>query len=278
MKIVSLRWRKGRGRERAKATHVPALPPPKSLVLLDEALDAERHAPEPPEDGDDETRIDTKDDLLCPRRQPARGEDEVVEQMSEQEDGEPERGHVVVQVRHSTHDEERDEVQRPPSERELEAKDEFLPLAWAKIGVLALTAHEVASEDDDTDEETQTRGVPARAITESARGRKMSKDEKAGAPNDRVSNEVVLDRLGSPTAHSQAEVQERPSERRRSEDILLVRVGHERVVGRHHGDVEMPKVGEEGRFVQLGVSSRDWERVGGRGTRSALMPIRWAEK
>ena len=42
----------------------------------------------------------------------------------------------------------------------------------------------------------------------------------------------------------------------RGEVVLLVGVGDQRVVGSHHGDVQVDKVLEEGRLVVTGVASR----------------------
>ena len=135
------------------STYIPAATPAQAAVLLDKAADAERDALEPPEDADDGEGVAAKDEPLGACRQPAVGKNKVVEEVSEHEDGEPERRHVVVEVGDAAHDEEGDIVERPAAKRELEAKDELLPLAGAKIDVLALAAHQVADQDANADKQ-----------------------------------------------------------------------------------------------------------------------------
>ena len=75
-------------------------------------------------------------------------------------------------------------------------------------------------------------------------------------PDDRRSHQVVLDLSVSPTTHPQTEMEERPVKRFGGEDIFLVRVGNESVVGCHHRHIEMPEVAQERRSVELGIASR----------------------
>ena len=57
-------------------------------MVVDGAVDTERDALEPPEAGDDDEDAYTKDDLFCAVGEAAGGEDEVVEEMREHQDGE----------------------------------------------------------------------------------------------------------------------------------------------------------------------------------------------
>ena len=59
-------------------------------MLVDGPLDAEGDALEPPEAGDDRADADAEDDALRAGREAAGGEDEVVEEVREHEDGEVE--------------------------------------------------------------------------------------------------------------------------------------------------------------------------------------------
>lgn len=77
-------------REGAPRTHIPALPPSQAPVLFDGSLDPKRHALEPPEDEDDGARKEGEESGLGVAGEPARGEDEVVAEVSNHEDGEPE--------------------------------------------------------------------------------------------------------------------------------------------------------------------------------------------
>jgi hypothetical protein len=60
-----------------------------------------------------------------------------------------------------------------------------------------------------------------------------------------------------PTAHAETDVEEGPLPELGGEVVLLVRVGDEGVVGRHHGDIQMDEVLEEGRLEGAWVSGRD---------------------
>lgn len=77
--------------------------------------------------------------------------------------------------------------------------------------------------------------------------------DRSAPPDDR---QVVLGLRVAPPAHPQAKVHERPVERLGCQDIFLVRIGDERVVRGHHGNVQMPKVPPEWRSIILGIPSR----------------------
>ena len=57
-------------------------------------IDPETDALEPPEDGDDPERVDGEEGAFRERGQQAGGEDEVVREVADHEDGEPERGEL----------------------------------------------------------------------------------------------------------------------------------------------------------------------------------------
>lgn len=57
-----------------------------------------------------------------------------------------------------------------------------------------------------------------------------------------------------PAAHAEADVEEGPLPELRGEIVLFVWVRDQSVVGRHHGDVEMHEVAEEGRLVGTWIS------------------------
>lgn len=101
----------------------------------------------------------------------------------------------------------------------------------------------------------------------------------------RPTDQVELGHIRSPSVHSKSEVEPRPvegfllgrkkkgkrvslqegfegeneddDETYRGEDVLLVGIGNESVVGSHHSDVEMPEVREERRSVELRRSRRN---------------------
>ncbi len=67
-------------------------------MVADGAVDAPRDTPEPPEGADDDERADTEDNLFCADGKTARGEDEVVEDMCEHQDGEVEGRKLQAKV------------------------------------------------------------------------------------------------------------------------------------------------------------------------------------
>ena len=77
-------------------------------MLVDGAIDTERDALEPPETGEDSEDTDAEDDALRADGEPAGGKDEVINKVSEHENGEVQRRKVVVDVSNSAHDHEGD--------------------------------------------------------------------------------------------------------------------------------------------------------------------------
>ena len=89
--------------------------------------------------------------------------------------------------------------------------------------------------------------------------------EDAGetAPVDgRVTEKEVLDDFVVPTAHAEADVEDRPLPELRGEVVLLVGIGDEGVVGGHHGNVEVEEVSEERGFVGAWVTCGYCELLG----------------
>ena len=57
-----------------------------------------------------------------------------------------------------------------------------------------------------------------------------------------VAEKEIFDRLVIPAAHSQADVENGPLPELGREIILLVRIWNERIVGCHHGNVQVDKI------------------------------------
>lgn len=65
----------------------------------------------------------------------------------------------------------------------------------------------------------------------------------------------------TPAAHTKTKVKEWPVEWLRSENVFLVGVRDESIVGCPHGNVEVDKVAPEGRFVQFGVPRGHYRNI-----------------
>lgn len=143
------------------------------------------------------------------------------------QDGEIQRGIVVVHIGNTSHGEERHVVQEPSNQRVQSRVVELVDLCPGELIVSTLPADGVPSNH--TEEESDGKGRP---------------------PVDgRVPKEEVLDDGVVPSTHAETDVEKWPLPWLGGEIILLVWVGDESVVGSHHGDVEVDKVAEEGRFV-----------------------------
>ena len=148
--------------------------------------------------------------------------------------------YVVVNVCHTAHDEEREIVKTPSHQCNLPNIQEVIPLIYAKLQqrrspnqsreltsikvfVLALHPEDVHRSDEQRCDQTN----------------------RARPPDERSTKQVILGLSVAPTAHPQTEVHERPISRRGCQNIFFVRVRDESIVGRHHGDIEMPEIAEE---------------------------------
>ena len=86
-------------------------------------------------------------------------------------------------------------------------------------------------------------------LPEQVKPEEKHRDEQADGgslPDQRCADEVVLDLLVAPTTHAKSKVLKRPIERRGRQNVKLVRVRYQSVVGCHHSNVEVPEVAEEG--------------------------------
>lgn len=75
--------------------------------------------------------------------------------------------------------------------------------------------------------------------------------ERGGAApvDEGVAEKEILDNAVVPATHAETNIKKRPLPWRRGQIVLLVWVGHQSVVGCHHGDIEVNKVAPEGGLV-----------------------------
>jgi hypothetical protein len=84
--------------------------------------------------------------------------------------------------------------------------------------------------------------------------------DRTSPPDDGCPQQVELCLCVTPSTHTQAEVKEWPVKRFGSKYVFLIWVRDQRVVGRHHRNIEMPKISQERRPVELGVARWYWKR------------------
>lgn len=188
------------------------------LILPDHAENNILEHDKKPNDGDIQHRIDRP--LRGPRqllRQPIDAE-------AKRQDGEVQRGIVVVDICHARHDHKGEVVQEPSRERVQARVVDVVNVRVAELLVAALPADHVP--DDDEGEDAQGCG--------------------AAPVDERVAEEEVLDGVLVPGAHAEADVENGPLPPLGGKVILLIGIGDESVVRGHHGDVEVDEVSEEG--------------------------------
>ena len=155
------------------------------------------------------------------------------------QDGEIERGVVVMNVSHTRHSDEGEVMQEPADDGVDAGVVEVVDLGPGELVVAALPADRVPREHEEEEAEREGR-----------------------APVDgRVAEEEVLDDVVVPAAHAQADVEDGPLPGFGGQVVLFVGVGDEGVVGGHHGDVQVHEVAQEGRFVGAWVSGGDWKEL-----------------
>jgi len=152
--------------------------------------------------------IDTEDDVFRFFRIPFSGEEEMVEEVSEHQNGEIESWEVVVNVGDTTHDEERSEMEEPSKERNLSNVEEVIPFAMFHVDVFSLLPEQVKPEEKYCDEQADSRSHP----------------------DQRCADEIVFELAIAPTTHPKSKVLEWPIERRGRQDVELVWVGNQSVI------------------------------------------------
>ena len=93
-------------------------------------------------------------------------------------------------------------------------------LTWLHVNILPLHPEHIQAENEDADKQAN----------------------RAAPPHNRVAEQVILELQVAPTAHPKTEMKEGPVEWFGSQNVFLVRVRDERIVGGHHCHIEVPKV------------------------------------
>lgn len=198
-------------------THIPGVAPLPAVVVVYIAADTQCEVLEPPEVEDHSAGPDDEADELSPLREAWVCEEPKVKDVAGHEDGEPESRQVVVEIRDTAHDKERNVVKEPAEEGNFGNVEPVVPLSRSPLLVVALLTKNVPGANDQEEKHRDGREVP----------------------NDGSTEEVELDHVVAPATHAETETQEWPVERLGSENVLLVGVGDQGIVGGPHGDVQM---------------------------------------
>jgi len=108
------------------------------FIIVYWPLDSPSEFLEPIEHRQLKEHINAKDDILRLFRIPLSGEEAMIEDMSEHEDGEIQSRKVVVNVGDATHDEERNKVEKPSEERNLSNVEKMIPFTGFHINIFPL--------------------------------------------------------------------------------------------------------------------------------------------
>lgn len=141
-----------------------------------------------------------------------------------------------MDIRNPAHNNEGQVMQEPAHNRVNPAIVNMIHIHRLKLQIPTLPPNRVPSNQQREDAE-RGRGPPV---------------------HERIAEQEVLDRIIVPAAHPQADVQNRPLPELGREVILLIRIGHERVIRRHHRDVEMDEVAQERRPVAARVAGGEF--------------------
>lgn len=141
----------------------------------------------------------------------------------------------MVHVGDTRHDDKGKIVQEPADDGVDTGVVNLINLFVVQLPVSALPSHNVPDHDD-ADEAERYRAAPV---------------------DEWVTKEEVLDNVVIPAAHTKSHVQDGPLPPLRGQIVLLIRIRHKGVVGCHHGYVEMDKVVNEGRLINIGITLRD---------------------
>jgi len=160
------------------------------FVILDWPLDPPSELLEPIEHRQLKEHIDTEDDVFRFFRIQFSGEEEMIEEVSEHQNGEIQGWEVVVNVGDTTHDEERGEMEEPSKECNLSDVEEVIPFTGFHINVFPLLPEQEIPEEKYRDEQADSRSHP----------------------DQRRANEVVFELSIAPTAHAKSKVLQRPVE------------------------------------------------------------------
>lgn len=150
-----------------------------------------------------------------------------VDQEARCQNGKVKRRVVVMNVGDTGHDNKWKVVKEPANDRVDTSIVDVVDLGLVQLSEATLPADDVPSDRQAEDAQREGRSPV----------------------NKGVAQKEVLDNIVVPTTHAQSNVQNRPLPPLGGQVILLVRVGYQSIVGRHHGNVEVNKVVDEWRLV-----------------------------
>jgi len=103
----------------------------------------ECHPFKPPETKDDGACAYPKCDAFCSECKAARRKDKMVQQVRKHEHSKVQRGKIEVNVRDTTHDEERNVMKRPSKKRDLSNVQKVFPFICIHISIFTLLPEQI---------------------------------------------------------------------------------------------------------------------------------------
>jgi len=160
----------------------------------------------------------------------------------------------MMDIGNTTHGHEGSVVQCPSDDRIKSGVMDLVNVGLLQVIVTALPAHRVPCDYKTEDTKTGS----ATPVNEGVAEEEVLDDCKVLAHfESRLKGSKLT--IIVPSTHTKTNMEKRPLPERGGEIVLLVRIGYKRIVGGHHGNVEMDEVLEEGRLVVPRVTS--WKLV-----------------
>lgn len=141
----------------------------------------------------------------------------------------------MMNIRHSSHNNERQIMQNPSNDWVQARIMDMVDICLGKLIVTSLPAHEIPNYQEPKD----------------------AKAKCTSPVNEWVAKEIVFNSIVIPRAHPEPNIKYWPLPKFRGEIILFIWVRNQRIVGRHHGNIQMNKVFQERRLVGSWITRWD---------------------
>lgn len=211
----------------------PGVKPPQMRPLLMTTLHPKHHVTEEPKQPCNRNVERSENRPIKPLVLPCQRPRDPIEHEPHSQDGEVESRIIMVHVGDSCHGHKWKIMQHPAYNREDAGVMNVVYFRERELFIATLPAYKIPEHDN-------------------AEG----KQRKRAAPvHERIAEKEVFYDAVVPAAHAEADIEDGPLPELRGKIILFVGVRDKRIVGCHHGDVEMHEIAEERRFIGAWITS-----------------------